>query len=46
MLAYCGECLASTNHWRVKGQRFRCITCSTEQEIREVDHDRDGLLGE
>jgi hypothetical protein len=44
VLSWCVECKKNTSYWRVKEQTFRCMECGAGKEIREADHDRDGML--
>lgn len=43
-LSHCSECHKVVHFWRTEGHTFRCILCGKEKKIREVDHDRNGLL--
>jgi len=43
-LSYCSECHQETHFWRIRERTFRCLFCGREKQIRDVDHDRDGLL--
>lgn len=43
-LSWCVECRMETSFWRVKEHLFRCMACGITREIREIDHDRDGVL--
>jgi len=44
ILSWCAECRTNASFCRVKDHVFRCINCGVSKEIKEADHDRDGLL--